>query len=211
MSQVEKDNILTIKRAEVLYKAEHPYPKEYMAGNMVEEDLDGDGRPEQLQYIFEELEYHTYTGRIIINGQEFIVEDYQDVWLDNPRLTFYVTDILPQYKGLEIAIMDNGPSEDPVTYFFTYKDGVLTNIGGVGGYPFKKECGYNGFANKGAVVGEIVMGFTHTCWGFGTWRYNYEEQELEYLDTGYYINKYDYFHINFMKILQFTCKWMKVL
>lgn len=194
LSQVEKDNILAIKRAEEIYIAEHPYPKEYEVGSIVEEDLDGDGRPEQLQYILEDLEYHKYSGRIIINAQEFVVEDYEDVWLDNPLLTFYITDILPQHKGLEIAIMDNGPSEDPVTYFFTYKDGVLTNIGGVGGYPFKKECGYNGFANEGAVIGEIVMGFTHTCWGFGTWRYNYEAQELEYLDTGYYTNKFEYSH-----------------
>lgn len=194
LSQVEKDNILAIKRAEEIYKAEHPYPKEYMAGSIVEEDLDGDGRPEQLQYILEDLEYHEYSGRIIINGQEFTVEDYEDVWLDNPRLTFYVTDISPQHKGLEIAIMDNGPSEDPVTYFFTYKDGVLTNIGGVGGYPFKKECGYNGFAYEGEVIGEIVMGFTHTCWGFGRWIYNYETQDLEYQDTGYYTNKFEYSH-----------------
>lgn len=194
LSQVEKDNILAIKRAEEEFQAKHPYPKEYEAGSIVEEDLDGDGRLEQLQYILEDLEYHTYTGRIIINGQEFIVENYEDVWLDNPRLTFYVTDILPQYKGLEIAIMDNGPSDDSVTYFFTYKDGELTNIGGVGGFPFKKECGYNGFAYEGEVIGEIVMGFTHTCWGFGRWIYNYETQDLEYQDTGYYTNKFEYPH-----------------
>ena len=50
----------------------------------------------------------------------------------------------------------------------------MTNIGGVGGCSFKKECGYNGFAYEGEVIGEIVMGFTHTCWGFGRCRYNYE-------------------------------------
>ena len=194
LSQVERDNILTIKRAEEIYKEEHPYPKEYKAGSIVEEDLDGDGQSEQLQYILEEDEMHGgYSGRIIINGQEFNMESYKDVWLDNPRLTFYITDISPHYEGLEIAIMDNGPSEDPITYFFTYKD-ELTYIGSVGGYPFKRECGYNGFSNEGVVVGEIVMGFTHTCWGVANWRYNYEDQKLEYQDTGYYINKFEYPH-----------------
>ena len=194
LNQIEKDNIQIIRRAEETYKEKHPYPKKYEAGSIVEEDLDGDGKLEQLQYILEENaadgEYH---GIIMINGQEFDVENYEDVWLDNPEMAFYVTDISPYYKGLEIAILDNGPSDDPATYFFTYSDG-LTYIGSVGGYPFKQESGYNGFANEGAVIGEIVLEFTHTCRGYGSWWYNYEKQKLEYQDTGYYIYKYDYPH-----------------
>ena len=194
LNQIEKDNVQIIKRAEETYKEKHPYPKKYEAGSIVEEDLDGDGKSEQIQYILEENaadgDYH---GILMIDRQEFHVEDYEDVWLDNPEMTFYVTDISPYYEGLEIAILDNGSSDDPATYFFTYKDG-LTYIGSVGGYPFKQESGYNGFANEGAVIGEIVLEFTHTCRGYGYWWYNYEDQKLEYQDTGYYINKYEYPH-----------------
>ena len=194
LNQTEKDNILIIKKAEERYKKEHPYPKEYQTGVKVEEDLDGDGKSEQLQYILEENDVDgTFRGIININGREFPLEDYQDVWLDNPKPSFYVTDISPFFAGLEIAILDNGPSDDPVTYFFTYQ-GELTYIGSVGGYPFKQEAGYNGFASEGVVIGEIVLDFTHTCRAYGNWWYDVQEQKLEYQDLGYYNNKPDVSH-----------------
>lgn len=194
LNQIEKDNIQIIKKAEETYKKEHPYPKAYQAGIKVEEDLDGDGKPEQLQYILEESDMDgTFHGTISINGRKFPLENYQDVWLDNPEQSFYVTDISPFFAGLEIAILDNGPSDDPVTYFFTYQ-GELTYIGSVGGYPFKQQAGYNGFANEGVVIGEIVLDFTHTCRAYGNWWYNSQEQKLEYQDIGYYNNKPDVSH-----------------
>lgn len=180
LSRIEKDNLATIKKAEEAYKEEHPYPKEYSVGSKVEEDLDGDGETEQLQYVLEEADGE-YKGKLVIDGQEFDLEDYEVCLVTPEEDLFYVTDISPYYDGLEIAILDYGPSYDRVTYFFTYQD-ELTYIGSISGFPFS----YNGDANDGVVSGEIRLDFTHTCYAYSSWWYDYDKQKLEYQDTGYY-------------------------
>ncbi|MCM1144682.1 MAG: YARHG domain-containing protein [Blautia sp.] len=185
-SQIEKDNLEIIKKAEAEYKAEHPYPKEYKEGIRVREDLDGDGDMEQIRYSVKEQNANgLYEGSLVIDGKKYVLEDYcfhSGALVDT---FFYVTDISPFYEGLEIAILDYGPSEDWVTHFFTYQDG-LTYLGNVGGFPFKRLSGYNGFANGGAVIGEVRLDFTHTSHAFGSWWYDYANQELKYQDTLYY-------------------------
>ncbi len=39
-----------IQEAEKTYADEHPYPKEYKTGQKVMEDIDGDGREEEIRY-----------------------------------------------------------------------------------------------------------------------------------------------------------------
>lgn len=186
LGEIEKENIKTIQSAEHAYELAHLYPLEYEQGRIAKEDLDGDGEYEQIQYTLdEEALVGGYRGILKIDGQEFFLDAFDGVWLENPHPEFYITDISPYYDGLEIAILDDGPSDDPITHFFIYENG-LSYIGSVTGFPFRQQSGYNGFANEGSVTGEIVLNFTHTCRAYGSWWYDYGNRRLVYQDSGYY-------------------------
>ena len=52
---------------------------------------------------------------------------------------FYVTDINAYDDSLEIAVLDDGPSGDYVTYFYRYDGNTLEFAGEVTGFPFKEK------------------------------------------------------------------------
>lgn len=190
LSQIEKDNLQTIKEAEETYKAEHPYPKEYSIGSRVKEDLDGDGKSEEIQYSLKESgEQGKYSGTLMINGKEYKLEDY-NIHLEAPVTdVFYVTNIVAEWseeeaEELEIAVLDNGSDENPVTYFLSY-NGELSYIGSVQGFPFKEKSGYNGFDN-GNVMGLTPLELPHDCYGYGNWWYNVESRKLEEQELGWF-------------------------
>ncbi|MCM1280183.1 MAG: YARHG domain-containing protein [Robinsoniella sp.] len=190
LSQIEKDNLQMIKKAEEEYKAEHPYPKEYSIGSKVKEDLDGDKVAEEIQYSLKEGGQEKFSGMFNINGQEYKLEDY-DVHLEDPvKDVFYVTNIIESWseeeaEKLELAVLDNGAGNGAVTHFFAY-NGELFYIGNIQGFPFKQKSGYNGFVNYGDVTGEIHLNLPHTCYGYGSWWYNEDEQKLAGTETGYF-------------------------
>ena len=180
LSQTEKENLRIIRKAEEAYKADHPYPREYQAGEGASEDLDQDGRAETIVCTFEETD--TW---IKINGKTYALSDF-DVQLVTPNTeVFYVTDIMPYQEGLEIALLDYGPSDDPETHFFSYEDG-LHYLGSVSGFPFAQQAGRNGFTIGGVVIGESRMDFTHTSYIYDSWRYDVEGRKLVHEDGGYY-------------------------
>lgn len=190
LSQIEKDNLQTIKEAEKAYEAEHPYPKEYSIGSGVKEDLDGDGTAEEIKYSLKESgEQGKYSGVLTINGQEYKLEDY-DIHLEAPVTdVFYVTNIVEEWseeeaEELEIAVLDNGSGENPITYFWSY-NGKLSYIGSVQGFPFKQKSGYNGF-DYGNVMGIKSLELPHACYGYGNWWYDVESRKLEKQELGCY-------------------------
>lgn len=194
LGEIEKENVKTIQSAEYAYELSHLYPLEYEPGRIANEDMDGDGEYEQIQYTLDgNALVGGYRGILQIDGREYFLDAFDGVWLDNPHSEFYITDISPYYDSLEIAILDDGPSDDPVTYFFIYENG-LSYIGSVGGFPFRQQGSYNGFADEGSVAGETVLDFTHTCRAYGSWWYDYENRRLEYQDSGYYRNVPEYPH-----------------
>ena len=191
LNQIEQDNLQIIKKAEEAYQTEHPYPKQYRVNSKVEEDLDGDGRAEEIQYSLKEAgEQEKYSGMLIIDGQEYKLEDY-NIHLEDPvKDVFYVTNIVEAWydeeeEELEIAVLDHGSGNDSVTYFFTYK-GELSYIGSVEGFPFKQESGYNGFSINADVTGEKRLNLPHICYGYGSWWYNPDNRKLEEQKIGYY-------------------------
>lgn len=191
LSQIEKDNLQTIKEAEKAYEAEHPYPKEYSIGSGVKEDLDGDGTAEEIKYSLKESgEQGKYSGVLTINGQEYKLEEY-DIHLEAPVTdVFYVTNIVEEWseeeaEELEIAVLDNGSGENPITYFLSY-NGELSYMGSVQGFPFKQKSGYNGFDYYGNVMGITSLNLPHACYGYGNWWYDVESRKLEKQELGYY-------------------------
>lgn len=187
-NNVEKENLKLMKAAEDAYQETHKYPKKKQVGTNVICDLDEDGTAETLHYRVEEAErdgYTDYEASIDIDDMVFNLAEY-GVSMVNPETSaFYLTDISPYFKGLEIAVMDYGPSDDPETHFFTF-DGELHFLGTVTGFPFKELGDINGFADEGAVKGKIRTDIISSCYGYANWWYDYENKKLELQDTGYY-------------------------
>lgn len=177
LSEIEKENLQILSKAEEEHYKEYPYPKLYDCKAEVREDLDADGTVDTITYSFTETE-GGYQGMLTINGESFSLEDY-GVYLFTPNEEkFAVTDIDSYYDGLEIAIMDYGPSCDLITYFFAY-DGELAYLGSVGGFPFMELEGHDGFSMAGMVEGVVRTDLIHTCYGYSSWRYDYGNKQLE--------------------------------
>lgn len=184
LSQLEKDNIGLLEAAKKEYASRHPYPKEYSASDTVFEDLSGDGTPNQIRYQVTEQENGQYQCEVIIDGETFVLNDLE--YMINPdENVFYVTDILEDDNQLEIAVLDYGPSDDPVTTFYYY-DGSLQYFGQVSGIPFANQNGgFNGFNGFGSIAGQVRMDLIETTYLRGYWWYDRETNWIIYQDSGW--------------------------
>jgi len=158
LNQTEKDNLQLLAAAEEEYDRQHPYPKAFQASETASEDLNGDGAADKISYQVTEQENGEILCTLTVNGDTYIANELSDPATDT-RMTnpvadrFYITDILENDGVLEIAVPDEGPSEDPVTYFYQY-DGTLYCIGQVPGFPFAEMSGgLNGFNGYGGITG----------------------------------------------------------
>lgn len=202
LSEIERTNIDLIVAAEEAFDNKHPYPKQYAVGTTVSESLQGDGTEQKIIYESSiDGDNWEHTSILTIDGKQYDLDDY--ITMFSPvQDVFYITDIaesdMIEYDdGLEIAILDDGPSDDPATHFFKY-DGDLHYVGVVEGYPFE-DYG-NGIQNKDQKTG--IDGFTHYNSVIGTGRtdlietayvdiyywYDRIEWTIERLDLG--LNKY---------------------
>ncbi|HCT92643.1 MAG TPA: hypothetical protein DF613_14885 [Lachnospiraceae bacterium] len=180
LSQTEKENLKVIQKAEEAYRAEHPYPKAYQADSRASEDLDQDGRAETISCKFRAEE-----ASIVIDGTEYVLSDMGVQLITPDTEVFYVTDIASFDEKLEIALLDYGPSDDPETHFFSYKE-RLHYLGSIPGFPFAEQTGYNGFGTDGYVITESRIDFTHTSYVYDYWWYDDDGQKLIHDDIGYY-------------------------
>lgn len=177
LNQTEKDNVQLLAAAMEEYGRQHPYPKRYQASKTASEDLDGDGRAEKISYRVEEQESGEVLAILTVNGETYIANRLSDsvseAEITNPTLDcFYITDIKEDDGILEIAVLDEGPSDDPVTYFFQY-DGTLSYIGMVPGFPFAEASGgFNGFNGYGGIIGCSCIDLIETAYVKDCWRYD---------------------------------------
>lgn len=187
LNETEKSNLNAIKSADDEYKKAHPYPKRYKVGEQLEVDLDGDGKKNKLDYQLKNVaeDSDNYKAYITIDGITFDLEDYGIYLITPEEKGFYITDLADFKEGLEIAILDYGPSYDLETHFFTY-NGDLEYIGTVSGFPFKEYGGYDGFTNPLTVTGTIRADIIHTCYANADWRYDVDKNKLVFQDNGYY-------------------------
>lgn len=182
LSPLEKENLQLLTEAEQEYKALHPYPKEYKMDAVASEDLNGDGQADDISCHLMQTKEGEHQFIIAINGVPY--DTAPDVeWIDSLADVFYVTDILEYDNVLEIALLDNGPSEDPVTYFFRYEDG-LTYIGQVSGFPFATQNGrMNGFNGVGGITGRVRTDLLGTMYLDGHWWF--DGRFITYQDMGW--------------------------
>ncbi len=196
LNQTEKDNIKLLQAAEKEYDRQHPYPKMYKASEAASEDLNGDGSADEIGYRVMEQETGEVLCEITVNGETYIANELFTPELDSimtyPMMDrFYITDILEGDGVLEIAVVDEGPSEDWVTHFYQY-DGTLYYIGTVLGFPFASG-GLNGFNGFGSINGELVTDLIETAYVQGCWRY--DGNTIALWDWGWYEYLPDYAHV----------------
>lgn len=157
-SQIEKDNVDLFKKMEDKAAAKSEYPLEKNVGSKVSIDLSGNGKNNTVLYQIKQDSNGWDKGYLTVDGKEHDLEAEFDLYMDCPEdKHFYITDISPFFDGLEIAIADYGPSDDPVTHFFTYDENEgLHYIGSVPGFPMKQMGIFNGFTEGG------VTGYSRT-------------------------------------------------
>lgn len=189
LSRTERANLQLLDAAEQEYHRQHPYPQMYQASETALEDLNGDGAADEVGYAVIELGNGEYQCELTVNGETYVANGLscpeQETVIMNPMMDcFYITDILEGDGFLEIAVLDEGPSDDPVTFFFRY-DGMLSCIGQVPGFPFAEmNSGFNGFDGYGNISGCLQTDLIETAYVQGSWRYDGEW--ITHWDWGWY-------------------------
>lgn len=179
-SQIEKDNVSLFKKIEVEKASQSPYPLEVNVGKKVSADLSGNGTKNTILYQITEDSDGFERAFLTVDGITYDLEEDFHIYMDWPEEEhFYITDISPFFDGLEIAIADYGPSDDPVTHFFVYNetDGVQ-NIGSVPGFPMKQMGFQNGFVPGGVTGYSRCMTLDVHEYQVYFW-YDYENRRLE--------------------------------
>lgn len=184
LNEVEITNIKMILNAEKAYAAKHSYPKKCLTGEVYDFPLEGEKTSCRISYRVTTGDDWEYTSILTIDGEEYNLDEY--VSLVTPvQDGFYVTDISVYDDGLEIAILDDGASDDPVTYFFTY-NGKLHFIGSVEGFPFRElnDDGMNGFSGQNTIVGSGRVDLIETAYVDVVYRYDIENQKIIQNESG---------------------------
>ncbi|MBQ8279288.1 MAG: YARHG domain-containing protein [Roseburia sp.] len=182
LNEVEIANLKLIVAAEEAYAKAHPYPKQYIVGEETEVSLQVNGELQNICYEVTENGDWEYACTLTIDGTEYDLNDY--VTLVTPVMdVFYITDIAYYDEKLEIAILDDGPSADPVTHFFQY-DGKLKYVGEVQGFPFEDYGNnqFDGFTGQNSVVGTIQLDMIESAYVDAYYWYNSNEGTIELME-----------------------------
>lgn len=209
LNQIEKENLQLLMAAEKEYDRQYPYPKTYQIWETAREDLNGDGTAEEIRYQVTEQENGETLCMITVNGEAYNANELSrfqsEGIITNPTLDgFFISDILENDGILEIAVLDEGPSEDPVTYFFQY-NGTLSCIGWVPGIPFAgRNGGLNGFSGFGDITGEARVDLIETAYLQDNWWY--DGSRILNLDIRWHDFLPSYSHVLY-EDLPVYCEW----
>lgn len=180
LTAIDRANLNLLQTVEVEKRSE--FPLELNVNESYDIDLDQDGTTETVRYLVSYDEWDYAEGTIEVNGVAYPLQDL-GIYPDNLyEEHFYITDINSFCPGLEIAVIDYGPSDDPITSFMVYQNGSLNYLGGVPGYPVFSWVEFE----DGTVFGRIRLDLLETCVGYGRWWYNVTDGSLEFQATGYY-------------------------
>lgn len=178
LNEVEIANLKLIVEAEEVYAKEHPYPKQYVVGEEIEAALYAGKEKQRICYEVTLGDDWDNQCTLTIDDYIYDLEDY--VTMITPvEDVFYITDIAYYDEKLEIAVLDNGPSADPVTHFFQY-DGTLNYVGEVQGFPFEDYGNnfFDGFTGQNSVIGTIQLDLIESAFVYTYYWYNTKEGTL---------------------------------
>lgn len=183
LNEVEIANLKLIVAAEEAYAKEHPYPKQYAVGDNVKVALNEEDVQQNIRYAVSVNEDGEYQCVLTIDGKAYNLYDY--VMPVTPvEDVFYITDIANYDNKLEIAILDDGPSEDPITYFFQYYGKDLHYVGEVQGFPFDDYGNnyFDGFSGQNSVIGTSKIDLIESAYVHTYYWYNSSEITLERME-----------------------------
>lgn len=184
LNEVEIANLNLIKAAEEAYAKEHLYPKQYAVGTKFEVALTEGEEKQNVRYNVTMNEDWEYQCVLTIDEHTYELSDY--VTLVTPvEDVCYVTDIANYDGKLEIAILDDGPSDDPVTHFFQYYEEDLHYVGEVQGFPFDDygNNSFDGFSGQNSVIGTIKLDLIESAYVYTYYWYNSSAVTLERMES----------------------------
>lgn len=130
-------------------------------------DINKDGKPDSITYK---------SGILTINKQSYnFMDESANLDLDS----FHVIDIDSKDEYINLLVMDDGPSCDPVTTVVTYtKSGKITTS--------SLGCNVNQltFNNSGIIEGCFRFNLLQTWYGACQWRF--ENNQVQFIDQDYY-------------------------
>lgn len=192
LNEVEIANLKLIVAAEENYAKEHPYPKQYAIGEEIEVQLYDSTELQHVLYEVSEEEDWEYECILKIDKKVYDLKDY--ISLVSPVAdVFYITDIAQYDNRMEIAVLDDGPSDDPVTHFFQY-DGALYYVGAVQGFPFEDYGNnpFDGFSGQNSVIGTSKLDLIESAYVYAYYWYNSNEYTIERMER--ISDDYTWFH-----------------
>ena len=117
-------------------------PVIHMADGPRQVDLDGDGYVDELLVEVQDgaSPWAARRFHISINGKDYYEEAMSEQFWENPVETHYgLWRLNPEANWLAVGVYYDGPSGDPVTMFYKYREGLLFYVGMVEGYPEENQ------------------------------------------------------------------------
>lgn len=133
-------------------------------------DLNNDSKEDTVIYTLSSKK--PYEGNITsfkVNGVEYVDKLPElGIYMNNPNWEwYYIVDIDESDNFKEIAILDEGPSSDPETYFLRLDGDKLKFIGSVTDFPQSKTCEFIG---DGTIIASSRLSILQTWFAPTTWR-----------------------------------------
>ena len=177
----------------------YTFPIQIPTGEEIYIDLDGDGSKDRVSY---QVKVNGYEPNQIvtfsINNIEYAydLEDFE-VYITEPHSDwYYITDLNTSDSFKEIAILDDGPSDDPTTHFFRYEKNEFKYVGEIPDFPHYSTCHFEG---DGTVIARYPLDLLQTWWAPGIWKLT-EQGQLEKIHEDMYY-PYDYTTSDFIPTL----------
>lgn len=153
---------------------------EVPVGEKITVDLNGDG----VHTVSYALKMEEDESGIVVNAEisDFAIDgrDFTKrlselgIVMDSPGTDcFYIVDLDASDSYKEIALFDQGPSDDPVTYFLRYQNGDIRLVGSVPDNPVSDTCHFqNDASSRGEVIARFRLSILQTWYAEGYWKVN---------------------------------------
>jgi len=180
--EVVEEYVIEVKGEQVIYlkgearttRSQNSIAKEVNLGETISIDLDGDGKLENIYYSLEDFKINDVSYK----------KEIEDVYLDNPEQhTFIIVDLDKKDNQKEIVLKVEGPSDDPATHFYTYKDGLI-KLGKA-----ETALNYTSFDGEGNFYGDVRLDILQTWFAPETWSLK-DNKIVRNTDHIYYPNQY---------------------
>ncbi len=182
LNDIEIENIKKIQAEEATRTSD--YPKKLSYNKEYKEDLDGDGKNDTFSA---KASMDSFT--VTVNGTQYTSDSfdlYPDMMVTD---RYYVTQINSWDPELQIMFLDEGPSCDQVSYYFTLSESKLIYIGYVEGFATKEDMGFNPYTGYGDIKSSCRTELMGTGYYYGVHYYN----QFDHLITEPYGNTlYEY-------------------